>query len=120
VRYLQQWWPTAERRALAGTLDKGDVINVPLFCIEVKGDRSNAIPKWKQETLTERVNAGEPYCALVVRIDHKAVDQWDLWMPIGQLGMPELGEDSWVRMPFATGAKVISLLIARHGPSSPS
>jgi Holliday junction resolvase len=36
VRYLQTWWPAAERRALSGNKDKGDVAGIPGVCIEIK------------------------------------------------------------------------------------
>lgn len=37
VRYLRdQGWPHAERRALRGSNDCGDVAGVPLVCIEAK------------------------------------------------------------------------------------
>jgi len=107
-------WEEAERRALAGKLDKGDVVNVPLFCLEIKGDRSMRLAAWKAETLQEQENAGEPYCALIVRVERKPVEQWDFYMPLEQLGMPIYGEDAWARMPFHVGMEVMEALQTRH------
>lgn len=51
-------FPGAERRALAGNLDKGDIAGIGPVCIEVKACKTQAIPQWLRETEAERVNAG--------------------------------------------------------------
>ena len=113
VALLQETWPEVERRAMRGRLDPGDVINVPFTCLEIKGDRSNRLPKWKEETLAEQGNTRSPLCRLIVRVERKNVRDWDLWMPLEQLGIPLVGEDAWVRMPFGTGIEVLKHLIQR-------
>lgn len=118
VKHLQAFgWEDAERRALAGVQDKGDVINVPLFCLEVKGDRANRLPKWKAETRVEQGNARQPYCALIVRVERKPVGQWQFWIPIEYLGIPLYGEDAWVCMSLDLGMEVMENLQARAIPS---
>jgi hypothetical protein len=111
VKHLQAYWPAVERRVQHGALDQGDIINVPRFCVEVKGDRSNRLVAWRKETMAELVNSGADFCALVVRVERKAVDQWDLWMPLAQLGIPLYGEDAWVRMSVEVGCRAMLLLI---------
>jgi hypothetical protein len=113
VKHLRPWWPEAERRILAGVNDKGDVINVPLFCLEIKGDRSNRLSAWKEETLREMGNAGTPYCALIVRVERKPVGQWQFWMPLEQLGIPVYGEDAWACMSLDAGMQVMEILQSR-------
>lgn len=112
VNYLQLTWPTVERRAMQGRFDMGDVINVPHACLEIKGDRTNRLDTWKAETVTEAVNAKAKLMGLVVRVDRKPVKNWDIWMPLDQLGIPLYGEDAWVRMPLATGVEVLKHLIS--------
>lgn len=114
VRYLQNTWPTVERRAMQGRFDMGDVINVPHTCLEIKGDRTMRIAAWKAETTTEAVNARAKFMGLIVRKERRAVHAWDIWMPLDQLGIPLYGEDAWVRMPLATGVEVLKHLIEAH------
>jgi hypothetical protein len=54
---VEQGWPHAERRALSGNTDKGDVAGVIGVCIEVKSEASYDIPGWLRETATEKTNA---------------------------------------------------------------
>lgn len=58
VRYLNEsGFPNAERRALAGTADKGDIANVPVV-IEAKNCRRDELGGWVDEATSEAVNAG--------------------------------------------------------------
>lgn len=59
VGYLREkGWPAAERRALSGNLDKGDVAGIPGVVVEVKDCKSLTFGPWLAEAETERVNAG--------------------------------------------------------------
>lgn len=105
VRYLvSEGFYRAERRALKGKLDEGDVTGIEGVCIEVKGDRSNKLSAWKAETIEEAGNARVPMYLLVVRVDYKPVERWEAHVPWNLLGNPEmvLGGDledyQWVRM----------------------
>lgn len=97
VRYLQNWWPAAERRALSGNKDKGDVAGIPGVVVEVKAAATLQLAKWQRETETEAVNAAARLCVLVVKRPYKPVHQWDAYVPWGQLEYGEVGE-GWVRM----------------------
>jgi hypothetical protein len=64
VRYLRaNGFPQAERRALAGALDLGDIVGVPGAVIEVKGGKAaevasdSQVTAWMAETELERRNA---------------------------------------------------------------
>ncbi len=69
VGYLREHgWPYAERRALSGNTDKGDVAGMPALAVEVKyGNGTLKIGPWLKETETERRNAGADYGILVVK-----------------------------------------------------
>lgn len=72
VRYLRTaGWPGAERRALTGVLDEGDITGTPGLAWEVKARKSVpsdlVIDEWMTETETERRNAGVELGVLVVR-----------------------------------------------------
>jgi hypothetical protein len=69
VSYLQaSGWPYAERRRLAGALDKGDVSGTPGVCWEAKyaSGRINWWA-WMRETVAEQRNAGAAVGVLVVK-----------------------------------------------------
>ena len=74
VRYLREHgFPHAERRALAGSYDLGDVTGCPGLVVEVKGGAKakNAsdglVHAWLMETETERVNAHADIGLLVLQ-----------------------------------------------------
>lgn len=74
VRFLREnGFPHAERRALTGSQDQGDITGCPGLVFEVKGGEvaKNAsdgqIAKWLAETETERRNANADIGILVVQ-----------------------------------------------------
>lgn len=68
VKYLQStYWPHAERRALSGGLDKGDITGTPGLAWEVKAAKTLCVPAWLRETETERINAKADYATLVIK-----------------------------------------------------
>lgn len=59
VGYLRECgWPFAERRALAGSLDKGDLTGIPGLCCEMKSAARIDLSGWLDEAEVERDNAG--------------------------------------------------------------
>lgn len=57
VNYLQaQGWPYAERRALSGSQDRGDVAGLPGVVIEVKDCKRDELGSWVDEALVELAN----------------------------------------------------------------
>jgi hypothetical protein len=119
VRYLQNWWPAAERRALSGNKDKGDVAGIPGVVVEVKAAATQLIGPWQGETLREMENASADRCLLVVKRPYKNVERWDAYIPVDQfpgfLGR-ELMEEllGWVRMDLALAVQL--LRIGHVGP----
>ena len=83
VRYLiANGWPNAERRALRGVKDVGDITGTPGLVWEVKGGEAarNAsdtqIANWLAETELERHNDGAAVGLLVVARERKNVRDW--------------------------------------------
>lgn len=65
VRFLQEHgWHHAERRALHGQLDKGDVTGLPGICIEAKSAARHELAAWLDEAKAEKRNAGAATCAV--------------------------------------------------------
>lgn len=58
VTYLiDRGWPHAERRALAGANDKGDIAGLPGVCLELKSCARLELALWWEEAKAERRNA---------------------------------------------------------------
>ena len=57
----------AERRALHGAHDQGDVTGTPGICWEVKNHKRYAIPEWLDETADEAHNADADHGILIVK-----------------------------------------------------
>ena len=69
VEFLQaNGYPHAERRALAGNVDKGDITGIgPDWVIECKSVATIKLAEFVDEAEAERVNAGAKYGVAVVK-----------------------------------------------------
>lgn len=66
--FQEHGYPHAERRALAGNVDKGDVTGLgPDWVIECKAVREITLAAFVDEAETERKNAGAKYGVAVVK-----------------------------------------------------
>ncbi len=86
VGYLQQnGFPHAERRALAGVNDRGDVSGLPGCVVEVKNCQKHEPAKWIDELETEMRNA-RAYQGVVVFKRRGTSDpaKWFALLPFGQ------------------------------------
>lgn len=88
VKFLiKHGFPHAERRALHGTTDKGDVTGTVGLAWELKNHKTYNIPAWIKETEVERVNARADFGFLVIKPNRIGVDNvadWWVVMPVGQ------------------------------------
>jgi hypothetical protein len=92
VRYLRDHgFPAAERRALRGQLDAGDVTGLGSLVVSVKGGRmaESAAPvqvdKWMGELRTQTANANADYGLLVVKriaVSHMRAGLWWAWLDL--------------------------------------
>jgi hypothetical protein len=114
VRYLQNWWPAAERRALSGNKDKGDVAGIADLVVEVKAAATQQLAAWCRETWNEMENAGAHTCVLVVKRPHKNVARWDAYVPYVLLPWDsgdnegEKGAELWARMDLRLAVLLLS------------
>lgn len=116
VKYLQERWRSAERRALAGAGDRGDIAGIPRTAGEVKAAVKVELRKWQLETLAEMANAGADNCFLVIKVPYKPVARWDFWIPAYQVGLEDmrwsdLKECQWIHMDFEVGRDVLDRAI---------
>jgi Holliday junction resolvase len=97
VRWLNSnGFPTAERRALTGQFDQGDVTGIPGLVIEVKNHKSYKIPEWLKETLAEKANAKADIGLLVIKpngVGDTRVGEWWVVLTLSEVGsiLRELG-----------------------------
>ena len=86
VKYLiANGFPLAERRALTGQFDQGDVTGTPCLAWEVKNHKAYKFAEWVKETEIERINAKADYGILVVKPNGVGVAKpEDFWavMPV--------------------------------------
>lgn len=83
IRYLQSHgFPEAERRALAGVLDKGDVAGVPGVVIECKNHREMDLAGWMDEAQREAINAGVYRYVVVHKRRQKGIKDCYASMPV--------------------------------------
>lgn len=65
VNYLRSaGFAQAERRALNGTADRGDIAGIPGAVIEVKNCARTELAAWIEEAETEARNDGAPFAAV--------------------------------------------------------
>lgn len=90
-------FPYAERRALTGGKDRGDITGIPGVVIQVKDVEKQSVGKWQLDTLEQAANDGSLTCVLVVKRKFKNVRVWDAYIPMYQL----LYEDDSMRFAFS-------------------
>lgn len=104
VDYLcSSGFPYAERMALNGAKDKGDVKVCPGVVAEFKNCATIKLPQWFREVTAEKANAGAKHAFLVVKpagIGRTRVGQWWAGMLLGDLaellveaGGPDIVDD---------------------------
>lgn len=86
VKFLaRHGFPHAERRALHGTDDKGDVTGTVGLAWEVKNHKTYQIPAWMKEAQLEAQNAKADYGLLVIkpnRVGTDSVADWWVVLPV--------------------------------------
>lgn len=83
VRYLQEHgFPYAERRALAGNSDRGDIAGVPGVAIECKAVQRIELAQFVDEAQRERANAGAALGVTVVKRRQKSTGDAYVVMPL--------------------------------------
>lgn len=86
VRYLHDHgYPQAERRALAGIVDKGDIINAGPFTWECKNTKSIDLAGGMDELQQEIANASTEYGFLIVKRRRKSTADAYAVMSLEQL-----------------------------------
>lgn len=86
VKYLRsKYWPYAERRALTGRLDRGDVTGVLGVVIQVKDVQQKKLGTWFEEVQVQAANDGGSVAVLVVRTFRKNVSKWDTYVQLNWL-----------------------------------
>ena len=96
VRWLRNnGYPTAERRALSGNQDKGDILAGPGLVIEVKNRRGGAgygqpgpseLGTWMAQAAADKANARADLCPLIVkRVGTTDVGKWWLYLTAGEV-----------------------------------
>lgn len=103
VNYLNEnGFPNAERRALTGKNDKGDIAGLPNnWVLECKDHKTISLSTFVDEAMTEKENAGSAYGAAVIKRARKNVSQAYVVMPLEQfvVVMQKLQVKPWTSEP---------------------
>lgn len=112
-------FPYAERRALRGGKDLGDVTGTPGLIWEVKDARTWCGPEWLRETETERVNANADFGILVVKVPGIGAPNAGLWITAMEQDAAELLiAYAWRERMLKPGARIAPHPIGRY-PTGP-
>ena len=79
-------FPYAERLALQGSKDRGDVTGIPGVVIEVKNEQAYQFSGWLQEATVEGENAGADFSLVVAKPRLVGVTRVGEWMAMMRLG----------------------------------
>lgn len=84
VQHLRQkGWKNAERRALQGVLDRGDISGVENVCLEIKNQKAQDLAGWISELLIEIINSKAKTGAVIHKRKGKTnVADWYATMPV--------------------------------------
>ena len=87
VTYLREHGhPFAERRAMAGTLDKGDLTGLgPRYVIEAKAAKRIELGPWLTETEIEVSNAKADYGFLIVKLPRRSIAKCAVLITVEQM-----------------------------------
>ena len=116
VRALRRHgFPHAERRALTGTLDQGDVTGCVGIVFEIKGGAAaktasdGQVAEWLAETERERVNAGADIGVLVLQRAGIGAGNADRWWAVLRWQVARPVEPDWVpvRATLADACRVL-------------
>lgn len=82
---IENGFKHAERRALAGINDKGDVAGINGIVIEVKNHKTYKISEWMRETENETENARADFGILVVKPNGVGLSNARKWWAVMSL-----------------------------------
>lgn len=88
AKFLKRTFPLAERRALTGKFDQGDIAGTPNLVWEVKNQKKYNFSQWLKETSVETSNAKADFGFLIVKpngIGLEKVESWWAIMDVAQL-----------------------------------
>jgi hypothetical protein len=82
VRFMQAAGFDVERRALQGSLDKGDIAGLDGWVLECKAEKAITLAEYMKEAEQEAVNAGVPWYAAIVKRRNKNVSDAYVVLPL--------------------------------------
>ena len=86
VEYLRgHGFPYAERRALSGALDRGDITGVPGVMVECKAEKSITLATYMDEVRVQTANAGAQLGVAVVKRRNRPTGDAYAVMPLSVL-----------------------------------
>lgn len=73
--FLEPWFPHVERQCLRGSKDRGDLLGIPGWVLELKAERAlDATTALKEAQVAAR-NAGARWCAAILKRRSKPIGE---------------------------------------------
>lgn len=73
--FLEPWFPHVERQCLRGSKDRGDLLGIPGWVLELKAERAlDATTALKEAQVAAR-NAGADWCAAILKRRSKPIGE---------------------------------------------
>lgn len=128
ARFLREnGFPYAERRALRGTEDAGDITGTPGVCWEVKGGQAAKFPgdgqvdKWLRDTDTETDNAGADLGILVMQRGGYGPTRCGSWWAVVRIGslVPSIPAGRMADTPIRMTLSAVVMFLRENGYGDP-
>jgi hypothetical protein len=82
--FLEPWFPHVERQCLRGAADRGDILGVPGWVLELKAERAlDATTALKEAQVAAR-HAGAHWCAAILKRRSKPIGEALVVMTLAQ------------------------------------
>lgn len=109
ARFLQSMgWPHAERRALSGRVDRGDLAGVIGVTWQIKAVAKPQYTKWFEEVVQQAENDNNSLPVLVHKIKYKNVAQWDAFLQVDWLMEAQhFGKYEFARVEFGMACRIL-------------
>ena len=82
--FVEHGWPDVDRAPLRGNLDRGDLVGIPGWVLELKAHKSIDLGGYMAEVAVERVNAGVEWGAAIVKRRGKSIGDAYVVMDLSQ------------------------------------
>ena len=82
--YLAAWFPHVERQCLRGRYDRGDLLGIPMWAVELKAEKNLDPTAALKEAQAAQRNSGAAWCAAILKRRSKPISEAIVVMTLAQ------------------------------------